>query len=677
MGNDLKMIKKKYGEEMMKLCRSLFPTILENDGELFTLISETFAFSRNLYKDIVDNDKVDDFRDFIFEKRENNKKTIIESDKSPQELLRKAGYTLYQCFTEEDIQQFRKYYEPGEELCTFSGDRLKTCYVFFAVKDNALELRRKDFTSPYREDEYGVSVISIQYTRGEYNSLSIKNRYNHSVVNPDATYSNDLDKIVPGLNMAFEKTYHLANVYNYHRFELPGYVIDNKGKFYKYNYEINNIYYCVDNIIIDNFNVIDKYTDKSRYLVIDYFIIDLQKKIVFTYNGLRDSFPDSFSREIEKDNGEKDRETTLQKITISRNKEDDSKIITIVFNNGDIVIIEINKYNQMIKLYDEHISMVNTSYLENNKYLRKLSLPKAIGIRSFFMSENICLEKFFLPCVEIIGGLFLKNNRSLKKINLPEIREIGTYFLDNNDIIEEAYLPKVEIVRKYFMSNNHKLKVVIMPEIKEIGNGFLQSNTELSTLLMPKVRIIDDEFLMYNQRLNNLCLHNLIQIGNNSLSHNEEISFISCDNLQVIGNNFMRSNKKITMLDLPKVEVVGDNFISGNEIIQYVYMPNLKKVGAKFLLDNNMLTEIEFDSLEDCGVDFLMQNTRIKKAILPRLKEAPNGFMYSNICLEELVFDNIENIGDGALKNNFVMSDMLQSNINEVDNTYVKIKKMS
>ena len=38
MGNDLKMIKKKYGEEMMKLCRSLFSTILENDGELFTLI---------------------------------------------------------------------------------------------------------------------------------------------------------------------------------------------------------------------------------------------------------------------------------------------------------------------------------------------------------------------------------------------------------------------------------------------------------------------------------------------------------------------------------------------------------------------------------------------------------------------------------------------------------------
>ncbi len=677
MNEELKQIKKIYGEEMMHICRELFPTILEKEGKLLSILQANLAPSHLFAEDIKNNDLYEDFSAWVYTLAKEKKRELPDTGKDPFTLMDEAGYKLYECKSKNDIMRFKRYYAPNEELCTFWSNRLERCHVFFAVKKNVSKIKREKFLNPRRQDEYGTSVISLQFSRGNYNTLSIKNRYNHTVTNPDATFSNDLDNIIPGLTDAFMRHYRYNVQNSSNRFEIPNYVRTFDGKYYKYNYEINNIYYCVDNIIIDNFNVIDKYTDKSRYLVIDYFIIDLQKKIVFTYNGLRDSFPDSFSREIEKDNGEKDRETNLQKITISRNKEDDSKIITIVFNNDDIVIIEINKYNQMIKLYDEHISMVNTSYLENNKYLRKLSLPKAIGIRSFFMSENICLEKFFLPCVEIIGGLFLKNNRSLKKINLPEIREIGTYFLDNNDIIEEAYLPKVEIVRKYFMSNNHKLKVVIMPEIKKIGNGFLQSNTELSTLLMPKVRIIDDEFLMYNQRLNNLCLHNLIQIGNNSLSHNEEISFISCDNLQVIGNNFMRSNKKITMLDLPKVEVVGDNFISGNEIIQYVYMPNLKKVGAKFLLDNNMLTEIEFDSLEDCGVDFLMQNTRIKKAILPRLKEAPNGFMYSNICLEELVFDNIENIGDGALKNNFVMSDMLQSNINEVDNTYVKIKKMS
>ena len=63
-------------------------------------------------------------------------------------------------------------------------------------------------------------------------------------------------------------------------FELRNYININ-FKYYKYTYEINNIYYCLDNIIIDNGKVIDTYTDKSRYIFLDYFILDRQKKILF------------------------------------------------------------------------------------------------------------------------------------------------------------------------------------------------------------------------------------------------------------------------------------------------------------------------------------------------------------------------------------------------------------
>ena len=50
--------------------------------------------------------------------------------------MKETGYTLYECKTEDDIQNFKHYYSYGEQLCTFNGDRLKSSYVFFAVKDN-------------------------------------------------------------------------------------------------------------------------------------------------------------------------------------------------------------------------------------------------------------------------------------------------------------------------------------------------------------------------------------------------------------------------------------------------------------------------------------------------------------------------------------------------------------
>ena len=40
-------------------------------------------------------------------------------------------------------------------------------------------------------------MISIQFTKDDAHTLSIKNRYNHSVNDPDATFSNNLDNIIP------------------------------------------------------------------------------------------------------------------------------------------------------------------------------------------------------------------------------------------------------------------------------------------------------------------------------------------------------------------------------------------------------------------------------------------------------------------------------------------------
>ena len=53
MNADLKKIKKLYGEKMMHLCRSAFPTILEEPGKLVELMTDNFEPSRFLYEDII------------------------------------------------------------------------------------------------------------------------------------------------------------------------------------------------------------------------------------------------------------------------------------------------------------------------------------------------------------------------------------------------------------------------------------------------------------------------------------------------------------------------------------------------------------------------------------------------------------------------------------------------
>ena len=57
MNNELKQIKKLYGEDMMHFCRSKFPRILEHEGELLRILTENIAPTKSLYKDITDNNK--------------------------------------------------------------------------------------------------------------------------------------------------------------------------------------------------------------------------------------------------------------------------------------------------------------------------------------------------------------------------------------------------------------------------------------------------------------------------------------------------------------------------------------------------------------------------------------------------------------------------------------------
>ena len=472
MIDDLKVIRKKYGEKMYHFCRESFPTLLEEPGKLSKLLSDNFHESHSLFDDIVANGKESEFKNFIYSLVDVENNNELGMTKTPEELMSEAGYVLVECYNEEDIQKFRKYYAPGEELCTFKGGRLNSCRVFFAVKKNVLDIKREDFKKPKREDEYGTSVISIQFTKDETNTLSIKNRYNHTVVNPDATFSNNLDNIIPGLTESFERYKGIIQMYKIKNFEIKGYVMANDGKYYKYNYEINNVYYCPDNIIIDNFNV--KRYDKSRYLIIDYFIIDLSNKSISLYDKkLSDSFCDVIKdiNKIEIDNID-----SGKKITILGDNNKSLEIITD--KDGKIISLKMNKiydigdkflsYNTSLQKFTaENLTEVGDDCLCFNNTLQELYFPNLTMVGHQFLICNTSLQKFTAENLIKVGCRFLPYNTSLQKFTAENLMEVGDDFLRRNNTLQELYFPNLTEVGDWFLNNNHKLRNKILSEIEK------------------------------------------------------------------------------------------------------------------------------------------------------------------------------------------------------------------
>ena len=482
MSKDYNILKDKYGEKFAQLCRRLFPTLLETEGLLSNLIISLFAPNHQLYEDIISFKKEDEFKNLILNFK-NNETKHIETNKTVRELLDEKGYDFFECHTEAQIQSFKKYYQPEEELCTFLGGRLEKCYVFWAVKRDWDKIKREN--PPERDGAYGTSVISIQFTQNGH-TLSIKNRYNHTVANPDATLFNNLDNINPGLTNAFEKEYNLKINHSTRKsFELPGYVKADDKKHYKTNYEINNIYYGPNNIIIDNGEV--KQFDKSRYLLIDYFLIDLKEKKIIKYDQrIPDSFPNYFQK--------------IDKIEIKNNGT--KKIITIRIQGQNDAVIEIDKNNRIINMLIPNIEEVNDNFLNRCCYIKSLELPNTKKIGDNFCAYSSMLEEIkisqveeiadncligtselttlTIPKAKKIGNNFAQKNVKLQTLTAPSLEEIGDNCLEFNFCLEEINTPKIKKVGKNFLNNNERLKEIKTDNNFEKETGFLANNTYIN-----------------------------------------------------------------------------------------------------------------------------------------------------------------------------------------------------
>ena len=713
---ELKKIKKKYGEKFMHLCREIFPTILEQEGKLYEILTSTFGDNcKTLYEDFTREDDLgllDELKDYVYSKFTIEKEKFQKTDKDPYQLLQEAGYDLYECHTEKEIQSFRKYFAKHEELCTFNGGRLNNCVVFFAVKKNVAEIKREEFLNPQREDEYGTSVMSIQFYKQPPSVVSIKNRYNHTVNNPDATYGNNLDRIIPGLTQSFAKL--LAkrdinlNISNVQDMDVGNYIVAGDGKYYRFNAEINGDYCCAGNYIISNGIV--KQLPPERYLLIDGYVIDLKEKKIETMNHKKsDGFIDSIGE--------------IENITISKDKEkgDGNRIITIKQKNfEEPVIIGINKNNEITSIIDNNVKKIYGEYLSNsysleyiemrsveeiigiigkfigNAKIKKLEFPNLRKVGHGFLSYNQLLaEKLILPSLEEAPSNFIYKSDYVKEINLPKLKKLGARSLASCKSLEKVYMPELQSVEDWFLNTAPSLREIKLPKLEKAYSGLLTYCANLENVYLPKLRVVEDTFLSSALSITDIDLPELTSIGHNFmnkvkmlhsvnmpklkkvendfLSEATQIDNISLPVLEEVGNgfllraqlkeillpklkiareDFMKENKELEELELPELEYADQRFLEENEKIRKVYMPRLKRVEDSFLQNNRYLTEIDFPNLTKVGSFFIGYNMAIKKVNLPKLESAGDEFLESNDELVDLSLPALKSIGTSFMPYN-------------------------
>lgn len=639
-GDDFKFLKKHYGEKFAQFCRSNLPTIFNKSGLISKIMEKKFAPNRDLFNDLVFHNLTEDFVNYISVEANNfldsinnpTKTPTNKTNKTPKELFEMAGYDLFECKTLEDINSFKKYYTEQELLCTFDApeNRLNNYKVFFAVKKDVNKINRKDFKYPKRQDSYGTSVISLQFSKGEYSRLSIKNRYNHSVENPDATFDNNLENIYPGLTESFYNQYSIKlGVRSINFFNIPHYVKTSDGKFYKYITKEEDLHFCKNNVVIsieDNGLKATTY-NPDRYELMDHYLLDKKEKTITDLTKLYDGLADSVGK--------------IEKISVV-NTSNGERLVTLINDKQETTKLTLNN-NNIIKYENNDIKDILDGFLTQSRFLKEFIAPNIEYIGNNFNSNNNVLDTFIAPKVSFVGKRFLHYNRELKYLDMPELKHVDDGFLTYTDIVSFK-AEKLKTTGTYFCCSCNRLKNLEIPNIQVFEDDALSFAYNLTKVDFPKVAFIGDGFLSYNENIKEFIAPNLLNVGNYFMMTNEQMSKFEAPNLEKIGNRFLFENRELTNFAFNNLEIIGDNVLT----------------------NNNKITDFECPKVKTIGECFLRRNTVLKTWLTPRLANI------NRFCLENHIDKNINFVAPNLiLKNNnsfaknIKITNMLKENIHE------------
>ena len=440
-----KKIKKQNGEAFAKAIRNHYNGIFEIGGIVDMLEYAGRKAEEPLMKYLV-----------------SLQKTPIQAQEvseDPIALLDKAGYDAYvvTALTDEDNPDYdpnnpktwrgqntiKRYYASDEELCTFrEPTRYQRYYIINAVKKDVDEIKRG--YPPKREDDYGTSVISIQvFKMGGF--ISIKNRYNHTVENPDYTFGSNPDQIILGLSDAIRNRFGVD--FSSQNVSLPkGFIRirDQEGKDRIIHYHREERGYYIGPKCYVKDGVLSKVNPDSEILL-ENFVLHLNDGTVKNVSGANSALHELL-------------ENTINGKRIHIRKEDDVRHLLLpdgqeVLTVKDGRLLSMNILGGVKKIrrwtFGDCSYLKSINILDNDTEIEEEAFERSpFGFRSILTPDNRW---------EIVKGVF---SHSLESIDIPEgVRKIGKdAFKGCNNLTITCCNEKQEEMLQEMLQRNELLK---------------------------------------------------------------------------------------------------------------------------------------------------------------------------------------------------------------------------
>ena len=271
--------------------------------------------------------------------------------------------------------------------------------------------------------------------------------------------------------------------------------------------------------------------------MIDYFILDKEKKRLRLYDAYRE---DGFCKCFE----------NIEKIQMEKNseKEKQTRVIIIETKDSELPIsIEIDKDNNIIGYSNPQLTQVGDNFLEDNNQLSELNLPQLTQVGDGFLGSNNQLSELNLPQLTQVGDGFLENlsaavkqlakiegekgieiNLNTEKTSLQQkVKELSLKINKNNIFYK---------IKSFFKNLFYKdRKIENNVQIETISNDNIAKNENSKSAFIENIKIIEDE--------NTLLLKRYIrgEIKKEDLTEEQRKSLYTLYHKQI--NNFKKSNE--------------------------------------------------------------------------------------------------------------------------------------
>ena len=294
--------------------------------------------------------------------------------------------------------------------------------------------------------------------------------------------------------------------------------------------------------------------------MIDYFILDKEKKRLRLYDAYRE---DGFCKCFE----------NIEKIQMEKNseKEKQTRVIIIETKDSELPIsIEIDKDNNIIGYSNSQLTQVGNCFLEQNKKLSELNLPRLTKVGHNFLQWNNQLSELNLPQLTQVGHYFISCNEQLSKLNLPQLTQVGEGFLEN---LSAAVKQLVKIERgKGIKVNLNAEKTSLQQRMEELSLKINKNNIFYKIKSFFKNLFYKDRKIENNVQIETISNDNIAKNENSKSAFIENIKIIEDENTLLLKRYIRGEIKKEDLTEEQRKSLYTlyhkqiNNFKKSNEI---------------------------------------------------------------------------------------------------------------